>query len=652
MKTLALKDFLKYQFLSDLQYAPDGKRAAFVVSSSNEAENTYDRTIWILENETCRQQMHLKKESDYLWEDNTHILFQAEKSEDGVTRYERFDVQGGEAEFAFELPFAAKKVMKIAGNQYAVLGEIDFKFPDYYKMSKEEREAVISYYKEEEDYRVIDELPFWRNGGGYVANRRVALFVVDVEKGTCQRITGSHVDVEFADVYEGKVYYLGNHFETRRKWRQKVYRYDPQQEVLDCVYDKEDMDLSGVYLLHGKVHILGSQCLRYGMNENPYLYEVNEETKDAIPVWVNEESVGNSVGSDCRLGRTRTVKAVGDALYYLSTRRNSAHLYKITPDFQTECVLDLEGSLDDFDINAQGEILGIAMWDGKLQEVYHVDAAGSIKQCSHLNQAVLEDVYVAEYEKITVESQGVDIDGWILKPKDYDPSKTYPAILDIHGGPKTAYGEVFYHEMQLWANMGYFVFFSNPFGGDGRGNEFTEVRGKYGTIDYENLMDFTDAVLAKYPQIDKERLGVTGGSYGGFMTNWIIGHTNRFAAAATQRSITNWLSFFGTSDIGPDFGADHQLANIYDNPEKLWFHSPMKYAGNIKTPTLIIHAEEDYRCPMSQAMQLYSSLEDRGIPAKLCCFKGENHELSRSGKPKHRVRRLQEITNWMEKYLK
>lgn len=134
-----------------------------------------------------------------------------------------------------------------------------------------------------------------------------------------------------------------------------------------------------------------------------------------------------------------------------------------------------------------------------------------------------------------------ELDGWILKPADFDEKRTYPAILDIHGGPKTAYGEVFFHEMQFWAGQGYVVFFCNPTGSDGRGDRFADLRGRYGQIDYEDLMAFTDAVLDRVPQIDTRRLGVTGGSYGGYMTNWIIGHTDRFAAAASQRSIANWV---------------------------------------------------------------------------------------------------------------
>jgi len=202
----------------------------------------------------------------------------------------------------------------------------------------------------------------------------------------------------------------------------------------------------------------------------------------------------------------------------------------------------------------------------------------------------------------------------------------------------------------VWANMGYFVFYCNPKGSDGRDNAFADIRGRYGEEDYQNLMDFADGVLAAYPQIDPKRVCETGGSYGGFMTNWILGHTTRFCCCASQRSISNWFSFYGTADIGYFFAEDQNAGNTFRSPEKLWRHSPLRYAANAKTPTLFIHSDEDYRCPLEQGLQMYTALVDNGVEARMCVFHGENHELSRSGKPKHRVRRLEEITGWFEKY--
>ncbi|MBQ6602648.1 MAG: S9 family peptidase [Eubacterium sp.] len=282
-----------------------------------------------------------------------------------------------------------------------------------------------------------------------------------------------------------------------------------------------------------------------------------------------------------------------------------------------------------------------------------MDAKGNIRQLTQFNTDLCAEYEYSRPEPFTfTDDRGVEIDGWVMKPADFDENKTYPAILDVHGGPKTVYGSCYFHEMQLWASEGYFVFFCNPVGGDGRGDTFADIRGIYGGPDYEDIMQFTDEVLKRYPQIDPARVGVTGGSYGGFMTNWIIGHTDRFAAAASQRSIANWLAFYETSDIGYFFAGDQAGGTPWTRTEKLWDQSPLKYADRVKTPTLFIHSDQDYRCPLSEGIQMFTAIKDHGVEARMCIFKGENHELSRSGKPKHRVRRLKEITEWFSRFLK
>jgi len=284
-----------------------------------------------------------------------------------------------------------------------------------------------------------------------------------------------------------------------------------------------------------------------------------------------------------------------------------------------------------------------------LTEFYKVEN-NEIKKLTSFNEEVMKDYYVAKPEKLTVR-KAVDIDGWVLKPIGFDANKKYPAILDIHGGPKTAYGIVYYHEMQYWASKGYFVMYCNPRGSDGKGNQFADLRHQFGGIDYQDIMAFVDLVLETYPSIDPQRLGVTGGSYGGYMTNWIIGQTDRFKAAATQRSISNWISEVGVSDYGIDFPIEQEFGDVRNCAGELWGMSPLKFVNNAKTPTLFIHSTEDYRCPVPEALQLYTALTCNGVETRMCLFKGENHELSRSGKPTHRIRRLQEITDWMDGHL-
>ena len=293
---------------------------------------------------------------------------------------------------------------------------------------------------------------------------------------------------------------------------------------------------------------------------------------------------------------------------------------------------------------------------GRLMEIYELKD-GKLEKLSAFNDEIHSTRHYSAPEHFTfVDSEGVEVDGWVIKPVGYIPGTKYPAVLEIHGGPKAAFTESYFHEMQLFASQGYFVMYSNPRGGDGKGSKFADIRGKYGTIDYDNLMQFTDECLARYPGIDGDKLGVLGGSYGGFMTNWIVGNTDRFKAAVSMRGICNWISFTYISDIGYRFGPDQQAAGPAADPanlaDKMWQHSPLKYAANVTTPTLILHSDEDFRCWIPEAYQWFTALKLNGVETRMHIFKGENHELSRSGKPDHRLRRLEEIINWMDKFLK
>ncbi|MBQ4001675.1 MAG: S9 family peptidase, partial [Lachnospiraceae bacterium] len=324
-------------------------------------------------------------------------------------------------------------------------------------------------------------------------------------------------------------------------------------------------------------------------------------------------------------------------------------------------VLDLGGPIPFLDVKG-GKILTCRFDETSLPEVFLgtlEDPAG--EEISFLNEEVLKDKFVSEPVLVPYESCGLSLHGWVLLPEGFRPiaeggeKASIPAILDVHGGPRCVYTSAFFHEMQVWVSRGYAVFFTNIKGSDGRGDEFADIRGDYGNTDFRNLMDFTDEVLRLFPEIDPERVCETGGSYGGFMTNWIITHTDRFKACASQRSISNWISKTFISDIGTFFNPDQCGAKgVFgeENTKALWDHSPLKYAENVKTPTLFIHSDQDYRWPLPEGIQMMEALVVRGVPARLVLFHGENHELSRSGKPFHRLRRLREITEWFDRYTK
>ena len=206
------------------------------------------------------------------------------------------------------------------------------------------------------------------------------------------------------------------------------------------------------------------------------------------------------------------------------------------------------------------------------------------------------------------------------------------------------------HEMQAFASKGYFVFFCNPRGSEGKGEEFADIRGKHGTIDYDDLMAFMDHILEICPQIDPKRVAVAGGSYAGFMCNWIVGHTDRFAAIASQRSVSDFVADFCISDIGFTYDREAAGGDPWNNTEKLWFHSPYRYAPYAKTPILFIHALCDYDCTIDQGVEMFQAMKYFGVPSRMCLFEGENHNLSRNGKPRHRIRRLREIAAWIDRY--
>ncbi len=659
MQPLKLDQFLEYKFLSNIRYSPDGKRAAFVVSRCDAEENGYCANLYLYDERGIRRLSGMDKESAFFWEDDMHVLFAANRSADekkraeageAFTAYYRLAVDGGEAEKAFELPIGAGELMKMGEGKYWFIVSVDPDSPDDYLLSKEEKEKKRAEKKKDADYVVLEEHPFWMNGGSFRDKSRDALFTFDAKAGEIRRVTDGDMDVEDAEYINGKFYYWGERFADRRGYRPGLFVIDGERET--CLIPQGEKYFSGMLKYDGGLAIMMSDGKTYSYEETPNVHFLNPETDAIRLLSENHDNFYNSVGSDCRRGGGYNMRACGKNIYTISTVGGAAQLRRIDECGESTFVYAGDGCIDAFDVNERGEILAIAMMDGKLQELYRVNPDGAYCQISEFNEAVLKDRYVSDYEEITVHSEGEDVTGWVLKPIDYDPEKTYPAILDIHGGPRTVYGKVFYHEMQYWAGQGYFVFFANPIGSDGRGDAFADIRGKYGVHEYQNLMDFTDAVLEKHPEIDKKRVAVTGGSYGGFMTNWIIGHTDRFCCAATQRSISNWVSFYGTSDIGILFGEYQTDATVFDNPEKMWQQSPLKYAKNFVTPTLIIHSDCDYRCPISEGFQLYTALKERGVDSRMVIFKGENHDLSRTGKPLHRVRRLTEISDWFAKYAK
>jgi len=307
-----------------------------------------------------------------------------------------------------------------------------------------------------------------------------------------------------------------------------------------------------------------------------------------------------------------------------------------------------------FDFNSKAGVMVYLANDFQhLDDLYAASLDGSgERKLTHLNAALWEKVELAGVERLPYKStDGWDIDGFFVKPVGWEPGKKYPMVLSIHGGPSGQYGTDWYHEFQVYAGKGWAVFFCNPRGSTGYGQKFERgIVNNWGGMDYQDVMAGVDAALRQNPWIDTEKLGVTGGSYGGYMTNWILGHTTRFKAAVTLRSVSNFISDDGTRD-GAYGHEDDFKGFLFDDFEQYWDASPLKYARNVKTPTLVLHSDNDYRVPLEQGEQWFRALKHYGVNAELVIFPRENHNLTRTGEPKHLVESLNWQCYWFERFL-
>lgn len=285
-------------------------------------------------------------------------------------------------------------------------------------------------------------------------------------------------------------------------------------------------------------------------------------------------------------------------------------------------------------------------------ELFARDPDGAERALTTLNTPLLRERAVAEPERFRFTgARGDAIDGWLLRPPGAYEAATAPLIVEIHGGPHAQYGAAFFHEFQVLAARGYALFSCNPHGGTGRGDAFAKaILRDWGEIAMTDVLAGVEAALAR-GGLDAARLGITGGSYGGFLSNWITSHTDRFRAAVTQRSYCNALGYFGVDDIGAISDVAELGGHPWEVPERYLALSPLLSAGNVTTPTLIEHQAEDYRCPLSQAEQWYAALKKRGVPTKLLIYPHESHGMSRSGKPQHRIARLGQHGAWFDQWL-
>jgi dipeptidyl aminopeptidase/acylaminoacyl peptidase len=392
-------------------------------------------------------------------------------------------------------------------------------------------------------------------------------------------------------------------------------------------------------------------------NNNLYITALDGSEPGRILTDSYDIYVGNNSLADCgdHPAQRPRWSADGRQLYFQVTRHGRTKLSRIDLDGQNLTdIIDQPALVNDYAWNEKaGQWVYMAAHIDAPDEIFACDADGQNERpLTRLNAPLFKKIDLIPAEEVWFKgSDDNDLQGWIVKPPDFDPAKKYPSIMQIHGGPWLQYGHGLMHEMYFLAAQGYVVFYGNPRGGQGYGEAHSSaIADNWGDKDYQDLMRWADYMAAQ-PYIDPERMGVAGGSYGGYMTTWIIGHTQRFKAAVAMRVVSNLISMWGSSDFNYAFQHSFGGKPPWENFDNFWRQSPMKYIGNAVTPTLVIHSEQDLRCQLEQGQQVYTALKYMGVPSEFVIFPEESHGLSRIGRTDRRIARLNHILRWFNAYL-
>lgn len=636
MKNVTSKELLKFKFIGDPQIDATGSQILFTLSQADEKANDYVQRIYRYDGYKVSQFTSGTHDSSPRWSPNGNkITFISKRSKGEGNDLMIINANGGEARTLvhFKNGVASAKWL----DENTLIAEV---------VEKKKKEP-------KNDVHEIDKIPFWFNGEGFIYDMSSQLYSIDM-KGKKKQLTHEKGMIEgFAPSPDGKSVAFMETVDMEH------YPLISDLFILK-IGEKEPIKITNSKMSIGNVAwssdskkvAFTASNMKNGSFTNHRIYVTNAKKGAKIKKLCDVDlSKCNSVNSDSRTSSPNPFYWVGEWIYFTMTDGPSAKIYRARKD-EVEEIVGGKRNVDGFSVAKNGNIAFASMDFTSLDEIYMLKNDKE-KRITRFNLNALKNLKISEPAYFEVKtSDGRKIDAWIMKPVDFDPNKRYPAILEVHGGPKTSYGYGFFLEFQILTSNGYVVVFSNPLGSDGYGEDFANIRAAYGKRDYLDLMEVVDESTKQFKFIDESRWGVTGGSYGGYMTNWIVTQTKRFKAAVSQRSISDWTSFFGTTDIGYFFGPDQLEGDPWSNPKGYAEMSPLTYVKNVETPLLLIHSMEDKRCWMAEALQFFTALKYFGKESKLALFPDETHELSRSGKPNHRIKRLDLILEWFEEHLK
>jgi len=630
-----------------------GQNQVFYLETAvNQETNTYDSAIYSIDPKTNERR-------EWGTEATTHNNLEVSPDEQRLS-FVTTDPKKGESTL-WTMPVSGGKPQALVTEKG--LGDYFWKQDAtavYYKLAQEEPVSEnqddtekTDKQKEFPEVKATTKVNYLADGVGFLKEKKHSIIKKTIATQETKLIFEHDSPFVFSGIADDqKTLFLTFDKEEEDEWDygSKVCLLDSQTKKTESL---ENILPEGTYTFaaarNDQLLLLGND-LSYGFVTLDDLFLIDLKTK-AVKNLSKELDVafGNAIISDFQQkNRGVAITWLTDDTFLVPvTEHGKLQLYRATTQGEWTKLLDEKMDILDAAIYSEAK-LAVAYASPTIpSRLALIDlTSGEVTDLYDPNQAVMSQLAISKPEAFWYE--GADdwqIQGWYLPPTE--TKENHPAILYIHGGPQVCYGETFFHEMQVHAANGYGVILLNPRGGQGYGQTFVKsILGDYGNKDYQDLLLGVDAVVANHPEIDTNTIHVAGGSYGGFMTNWIVGHTDRFCAAVTQRSISNWISFYGTSDIGPAF-VKFQLLRELDQTEGLWKMSPLAYASQVKTPTLVLHGENDLRCPQEQGQQFYMALQRQGVDTKLMLFPQSSHGLSRNGLPNLRIERLQAISEWL-----
>ena len=667
-RKISAQDLLTMRFVSQPQLSPDGTQVTFISRWIDPEKNMYFSNLWLVP--TTGGKPRRFTVGDYTdtsprWSpDGQCIAFVSDRSDS--SQIWLIPIDGGEATQLTKLEEGSLGALAWSPDGT----EIAFSFRAIPAADrKAEREARED---EHRSYppRVIRRAGYREDGTGYDGGERWHLQTVNVETGDVNQLTSEDYD-DHSPAWspDGKtIAFVSNRSEDAdlTPGYQDIWLIASDGGAVRRVTKRSGHKQSPVWSPDGReIAYIGHDHPDeiWGVSD-PHLWVVSFESGEARDLTVGlDRPVGDYTLSDTSESEGAVQPPIwsadGDCLFFHVSDRGSCHLYSVNRN-GGELQRLTQGAIDVCTFSADRKTTKFALNIGSSIEpgdVYLLPTANggtsTPMRLTDVNHEWKAELALSGAEEIWFDTfDERKIQGWIVKPPDFDPNQKYPLILEIHGGPHTQYGNAFFHEFQYLAARGYVVLYTNPRGSRGYGQAFAAaIRGDWGDPELCDLMAGVDYVIAQ-GYVDPKRLGVTGGSYGGFMTNWAVGHTDRFKAAVTQRSVTNMMSMAGTCDVQLMGDRTYFPSEVWEDPTLYWSLSPLSYVQNISTPLLILHSEGDLRCPIEQGEQLFIALKRLKREVEFVRYPPEaSHDLSRSGPPDLRLDRLKRIVEWMDRYL-